>query len=202
MEPKLTYPFTRRFDRRVRLLGATLGVSLLIGGTFGTYALWPANMETGYEPEQPIAFSHATMAGDFGIPCLYCHPGAENGPHAGLPDLETCMGCHRKIKAPDASGNDHPEIKKLIEHYNSRKPIQWKKVHDLADFVYFDHSRHVQSGIDCAECHGDVASMSRVRRVNSLKMGWCLECHRRPPDEPRPDGRPTLGPENCDACHR
>ncbi|MBN1443870.1 MAG: cytochrome c3 family protein [Planctomycetes bacterium] len=196
--------FTKEFDRRVHLLSAVLGLSILMGVSFGTYALWPSNLETGYRPQQPIEFSHAIMAGKHEIPCGYCHTTAEKGPHAGMPTLKTCMNCHERIQPRDSRGGLKPGIAALLDHFSSKKPVLWEKVHDLADFVYFDHSRHMapSAGLDCADCHGDVKSMERVERIHSLKMGWCLDCHMQPPPEGSPQGRTTRAPIGCTTCHR
>ncbi len=196
--------FSKKFDRRVRLAGAVFVFSMLVGGAFGTYVLWPANMERGYQPAQPIEFSHAIMAGKHEIACVYCHSTVETGPHAGMPSVATCMKCHDKIQTKDSHGDLKPGIKTLLRHWSEKKPIQWEKVHDLADFVYFDHSRHmaVRSGLECKDCHGDVEKMDRVRRVHSLKMGWCLECHMQPAPAGSPAGQATRAPITCTTCHR
>lgn len=196
--------FTRQFDRRIRVAAAAAGLALLTGVSFGTYALWPANLERGYRPKQPIEFSHALMAGKHDIDCQYCHSNAEKGARAGIPTIATCMKCHLEIQTRDALGNLKPGIAKLDEHWASGEPIVWQKVSDLADFVYFDHSRHLtpSTGIACCDCHGYVAEMDRVERVHSLKMSWCLDCHRQPPTEGTPSGWRTCAPIHCTACHR
>lgn len=125
----------------------------------------------GKQPTQPINFSHKIHAGDNEVPCLYCHVYAERSRHSGAPSVERCMGCHKIIKT------DSPEIQKLTKYWEEKKPIEWVKVHNLPDFVYFPHKRHVRAKVDCKECHGDIASMPVVKRVSSLKMGWCLKCH-------------------------
>jgi len=200
--------FTRRFDRVVRFVSLTALASFLGGAGFAVWSLWPSRQAVGYEPEQPFVFSHKIMAGDNKIPCLYCHTTAESGPHAGMPTVETCMNCHRFVQPKDANGRLKPDIAALLEHVDPktlepRAPIVWKKVHDLSDFAYFDHARHTVNGrIPCADCHGPVEKMTRVRRINSFKMGWCLECHRKPAEPWRTDGRQTRGPTHCSACHR
>jgi len=218
--------FTRQFYRRIRVAAVTVAFALLTGVSFGAYALWPANLETGYQPRQPIEFSHAVMAGKHEIDCRYCHSEAEKGPHAGIPPVSTCMKCHLEIQTKDARGELKPEIAKLNEHWMSGEPILWEKVYDLADFVYFDHSRHLTpaAGLDCVDCHGEVEKMDRVERVYSLKMAWCLDCHRDPAPNLRPlraitdpdwvdslkdDGAARLveeaainPPTSCSGCHR
>jgi hypothetical protein len=176
-------------------------------------------MEAGYEPVQPIPFSHKTHAGDMQIACLYCHSQADRGALATVPPLSTCMKCHDQVTPRDDRGNLKPGIETLLAHWERREPVAWEKVNDLADFVYFDHSRHVNAGVSCQECHGPVETMERVRREYGLKMSWCLDCHRQPaadaaatkPAEPDPDrsgpdaGRINRGiraPIHCTACHR
>ncbi|MBI2877192.1 MAG: cytochrome c3 family protein [Candidatus Tectomicrobia bacterium] len=122
-------------------------------------------------PIQPIAFSHKTHAGTYGIPCLYCHVYARRSTVAGVPSVQACFNCHKVI------GLDQPEVLKVLNHWNKKEPIPWIKVHDLPDFVYFSHKRHVLKGVVCQTCHGTVQRMERVRRVSSLEMGWCVDCH-------------------------
>ncbi|OIP36363.1 MAG: hypothetical protein AUK47_15225 [Deltaproteobacteria bacterium CG2_30_63_29] len=200
--------FTRRFDRLVRLAVTVLGGALVFGVGFSLYALWPSNQAVGYEPVQPVPFSHKRMAGDNKIPCLYCHDGAERGPVAGLPTVEVCMNCHTYVQPKDKQGNLTPGMQALFEYVDPAtnkptKPIVWEKIHDLSDFAYFDHSRHtVGARLPCADCHGPVETMDQVYQVNSLKMGWCLDCHTKPPEPWRTDGRATRGPTQCTSCHR
>ena len=200
--------FTRRFERLARRTAALLAGAALFASSFAVWALWPARQAVGYEPEQPLGFSHKTMAGDAKIPCLYCHQSAESGPHAGIPTVQTCMNCHSQVRPKDRNGNLKADFVSLLAHIDvatgqATSPIAWQKVDDVSDFAYFDHSRHtVGARIECAECHGPVDTMVRVRRVHSLKMEWCLACHRKPPEEWRTDGREARGPTNCSTCHR
>ena len=143
------------------------GVSVLLVG--GLWYLWNS---TGPAPVQPIAFPHTVHAGGLQIPCTYCHIFADRARSAGAPPLEICMGCHKTI------ATDREEIRKLTRYYEEKRPIEWKRVYALPDFIYFSHKRHVKAGVACSMCHGDVASMKRVRRVNELIMGWCVSCHR------------------------
>ncbi len=124
--------------------------------------------------EQPIAYSHKLHAGDLQIDCQYCHSMARRSIHAGVPPTQTCMNCHAMIDT-----TDRPELVKLKEYWDKGEPIPWMKVHDLPDFVYFSHKRHIRGGLDCTECHGDVAgTMTQAQRVKPLNMGWCLDCHK------------------------
>jgi len=125
----------------------------------------------GYAPAQPIEFSHRLHAGETRIPCLYCHYAAARSQHAGIPAASVCMNCHGLLAAQTA------EIEKLRESVLQQRSIQWIKVHNLPDFVHFDHSVHVRASVACRECHGAVEQMARVRQEAPLTMGWCLTCH-------------------------
>ena len=120
---------------------------------------------------QPIAFSHAHHVGQYQIECEFCHAYARRGPVAGIPSVERCVGCHRSILS------DQPEIQKLLEYWENEEPIPWIRVHDLPDFVRFTHKPHVRAGVACETCHGNVTQMEIAERVESLSMGWCLDCH-------------------------
>ena len=122
--------------------------------------------------EQPIAFPHNTHTKTLGLDCQYCHSGARKGAHAGVPSENVCMGCHKLVPR-----DGRPELDKLVAYYDKGEPIPWVKVHDLPDFVNFNHKRHVTAGLQCQECHGEVEEMTVDQRVASLKMGWCLDCH-------------------------
>ena len=169
----------------VALAGAALAAPGCDGGV-GT--------RQGYEPEQPIAYSHALHAGELAIDCQYCHFGADTSRHAGVPPA------HGWMKSPTEVLKDSPEIQKLKSAMDSGKPIEWVKVHRLADFVYFNHSRHVGAGVACQQCHGPIETMPRVRQVETMTMGWCLDCHRNPPAAP--DGAKLAPPTDCAACHQ
>jgi hypothetical protein len=197
--------FTRKFERRVYLLATTFVFAVTLGVSFGAYVLWPSRQEAGYSPEQPIAYSHKLHAGELKIDCLYCHSEADKGPHATIPALSTCMKCHEQVQTKDESGELTPGMATLLEHWEQKEPIVWNKVHDLADFAYFDHRRHVAADVACQECHGPIETMERMRREYGLKMSWCLECHKEKLPEGDPaleEGKPTRGPIHCSACHR
>jgi hypothetical protein len=128
-------------------------------------------------PEQPIPFSHKHHAGEDGIDCRYCHDSVEQASFAGIPATQVCMTCHSQLFT------DQPMLQPVRTSAATGKPLHWTRVHDLPDFVYFDHSIHVKKGVGCVECHGRVDRMPLMRRVAPLEMQWCLECHRNP--EPR-----------------
>lgn len=147
-------------------------VGLTVVGVLGAWELSRVGVHQGYSPEQPIAFPHKLHAGDNKVPCLYCHYAARTSRHAGIPPANVCMNCHNIVEKQTA------EIEKLKEAVQQERPIRWVKIHNLPDFVYFNHSQHVQSGVACQTCHGPVEQMDRVQQKAPLTMGWCLECHR------------------------
>jgi hypothetical protein len=149
----------------------------------------------GYEPEQPIAYSHALHAGELRIDCQYCHSGAETSRHAGVPSAGVCMNCHAQVM------KGSPEIQKIARAIEQDRPIEWARVHRLPDFAYFNHGRHVTAGVKCQLCHGPVETMVRVKQVETMSMGWCLDCHRSPP-EAIPNRERLAPPTDCVACHQ
>lgn len=130
--------------------------------------------------QQPVPFSHDHHVAGLGISCLYCHTTVEESSFAGIPPSATCMNCHKLI------WNESPMLEPVRESYRTGQPIEWTRVHDLPDFVYFDHSIHVAKGIGCASCHGRVDQMPLMYQAESLQMEWCLDCHRAPEKYVRP----------------
>lgn len=149
------------------------------------YLIFSPSKYVGYSPDQPIPFNHKIHAGDNKIDCRYCHVTVEKGAHSSVPPTSVCMNCHRAA----ASNKEH--VKWLMAQYTDKKPIEWIKVHDQPDFVYFNHSRHVNRGVDCSKCHGNVAEMVKVKQVESHNMGFCVNCHRE-----------NNAPNDCSTCHR
>ena len=137
------------------------------------------------ERQQPIQFSHKHHAGDDGIDCRYCHTAVETSSSAGIPPTQTCMNCHSQI------WSDSPYLEPVRASYRDNKPLEWQRVHDLPEFVYFNHSIHVNKGVGCSTCHGDVASMPAIYQENTLQMEWCLSCHREPEKFLRPKSEIT-----------
>jgi hypothetical protein len=129
---------------------------------------------------QPVLFSHRHHVGGLGLDCRFCHAAVETAATAGMPSTETCMGCHAQVW-PRAT-----ELAPVRESLRTNMPIRWNRVHDLPDFVYFNHSIHVQKGIGCVSCHGQVNDMPLVRQTQPLTMAWCLQCHRAPEKQIRP----------------
>jgi hypothetical protein len=165
------YPRWANTAYRLALVGLVLGAAGLVVGPM-IYVRTTYNTSQFVAWEQPVEFDHRHHVRDDGIECLYCHSAAERGPSAGVPTTATCMGCHNQI------WNGSPLLEPVRRSYFSGRPINWKRVHELPDFVYFDHSVHVTRGIGCENCHGDVGRMARVVQVQPLTMGWCLDCHR------------------------
>lgn len=142
---------------------------------------------TKMPPEQPIAFSHKIHVSRVGLQCDYCHRFAGKAAAAGVPSVAKCMSCHKAVAV------DRPEVKKIHEYWEKKEPIPWIRVHRIhkRKYVYFTHKRHIKAGVDCSNCHGDVGVMSRVRRVKSLEMGWCVTCH-----------KSRSAPVDCLTCHK
>ncbi len=157
------------------LLGAPVYVIGLLW-----YGFWPTTLAVGYQPSQPVPYSHEVHAGQLGIDCRYCHTTVESSRFASIPPTETCMNCHHGI------WTQSEKLQPVFESYAKGTPVEWVRVHDLPDFVYFNHSRHVNSGVGCVECHGRVDKMEVVYQDQPLHMGWCIDCHRNPEPRLRP----------------
>lgn len=197
--------FTKNFDRRVYVAVSVFAFAGALGCAFGMYVLWPSHREAGYMPEQPIPYSHKLHPGDLKMECLYCHTNADKGTNATTPPVSTCMKCHEEVQTKDENGNLKPGIAALLDQWKRNEPVRWNKVSTLADFVYFDHSRHVNSDILCQECHGPVETFEHMYRYRGMKMSWCLNCHRKKVSKQDATGRTveTLkAPINCSTCHR
>ena len=139
----------------------------------------PTRTAAGRGPAQPIRFPHDLHAGKLGMDCLYCHWGAERSPIANLPSVSTCMGCHKMAVT------DRPGVQKLAGYWAQGQTIPWVEVYWLPDHVKFNHRRHVKAGLTCQTCHGPVEKMKVLYRCPSLKMGWCVECHRQRLNDPK-----------------
>ncbi len=211
------------FPRWTNHLPLVLGVAGPIAGAVVVGAIWywfsPQYTDVGYQPAQPVAFSHRQHAGELGIDCRYCHNTVEKAAHAAIPPAATCMNCHATIQ------KDSDKLALVRESYETGKPIEWIRVHMLPDYAFFDHSVHVAAGVGCASCHGRIDTMDVVRQVEPLSMAWCLECHKDPEPRLRPkhkvtdmaydtarasydphkDALRTRQPEapiHCSGCHR
>jgi len=130
--------------------------------------------------DQPVMFSHKHHVNGLGLDCRYCHTSVETSSSAGIPPTHTCMTCHSQV------WTQAPILEQVRESYRTSRPLEWLRLHDLPDFVYFNHSIHVKKGVGCTTCHGQVDQMPLMRQTNTLFMGWCLECHRDPASFVRP----------------
>ena len=171
--PKWTNALRPILGAALVLVPAYVVVLLALGAS-------PQATAVGYQPQQPVPYSHALHAGKLGIDCRYCHTTVEVAAHAAVPPTQTCMNCHAKIRA------ESPKLIPVRESSATGLPVPWVRVHDLPDYVYFNHSAHVRRGVGCVECHGRVDTMEVVTQVERLSMGWCLDCHRNPERHLRP----------------
>jgi hypothetical protein len=211
------------FPRWTWVLRPGFAAAVLGGLVYAALVVWlgfsPKTTDVGYAPEQPVPYSHALHVGQLGMDCRYCHNTVETAAHAAVPPTQTCMNCHAAIRK---------ESEKLIPvraSFATGMPIGWIRVHDLPDYVYFNHSAHVRRGVGCVSCHGRIDSMDVVYQAELLSMGWCLDCHRNPERHLRPvefvfeldwvpaEDQLALGrrlreagdinpPVDCNTCHR
>lgn len=212
------------FPKWINLLRPTIAVLAILAPVYGVvlvgFGASPRTTDVGYQPVQPVEYSHAMHVGQLGMDCRYCHNTVETSAVAAIPPTQTCMNCHVAIK-PDSA-----KLIKVREAYATGMPIEWLRVHDLPDYAYFDHSAHVTRGVGCVSCHGRIDTMDVVSQDQPLSMGWCLDCHRDPAPNLRPveavtvmDWVPPDGdqlaagkrvmeelqinpPTDCTACHR
>ncbi|MCL4235279.1 MAG: cytochrome c family protein [Deltaproteobacteria bacterium] len=210
-----------RWTNRVPLLSA---LAVALGSVFAIGAMWywfsPNYTDVGYQPAQPVEFSHKLHAGDLGMDCRYCHNTVEQGRFAAVPPTQTCMNCHKIVRA------DSPKLAAVRESAATGKPVEWTRVHMLPDYAYFDHSSHLAAGVGCQSCHGRIDQMAVVKQDQPLSMSWCLDCHRNPapalrpfdkvtamgydpvaagyqPDADPARGHKVMPPVNsCSGCHR
>jgi len=174
--------WTNRLPMMIIVAVALIG-SALVAGSW--YYLTPKYSKVGYQPIQPVSFSHATHAGQLGIDCRYCHNAVEKSWYSNIPASSTCMNCHNQVL------KDDPRLALVRESAATGKPIEWVQIHKLADFAYFNHSVHVNRGISCVECHGSINKMEEVYQHQPLSMSFCLDCHRDPAAKIRPPDKIT-----------
>jgi menaquinone reductase, multiheme cytochrome c subunit len=172
--------FSKQFDTKLRV-GALVAILTLGGaGAVVGYLTLPRQIDTGYMPVQPVAYSHKLHAGNLGLDCTYCHFTVDKSGYAAVPPTETCMNCHTRVKEKS------PQLQMVRDSYATGQAIPWMRIHRLPDYVYFNHQAHVSAGVSCVSCHGRVDQMVEVRQVQPLSMAWCLECHRNPAPNIRP----------------
>jgi len=197
--------------------------ALLVGGgvTAGVwYYFTPKYTRVGYEPIQPVGFPHSVHVDQLGMDCRYCHSTVEKSWYSNVPSSSTCMNCHNQVLKED------PRLALIRESAQTGKPVPWVQVHKVPDFVYFNHSVHVNRGISCVHCHGQINKMDEVYHAKPLSMSFCLDCHRNPAPNLRPKDKITQldwnphehlpkdwgkkavkewnvnASQNCSACHR
>ena len=214
------------FPKSANRLPLQIIIFLVIFGGIVTaatnYYATPKYTRVGYAPVQPVPFSHEFHNGQLGLDCRYCHSTVDKAGHAAVPTAQTCMNCHSQVK------NQSPLLAPVRESYESGDPVEWVRVHQAPDYVYFDHSVHVNRGVSCVECHGQINEMEVVTHSKSLSMGFCLDCHRDPaphlrnpdlvtqldwkhpggPEAQRAEGEIFVHdwninpPQSCTGCHR
>jgi hypothetical protein len=184
MIKKTVDPATPAFPKWIVPIFAAVVTAGGLGGLYlagvVVWASQPSIQRVGYAPKQPVAFSHKLHAGDLGMDCRYCHNTVEESAHSSIPPTQTCMNCHTNIR------KESQWLLPVRESHASGLPIDWVRVHDLPEFVYFNHSAHVNRGIGCVSCHGRIDKMQVVEQDQPLTMGWCLDCHRNPEQHLRP----------------
>jgi menaquinone reductase, multiheme cytochrome c subunit len=213
--------FPRWANKTKHIAGVALAGAPVYLTAFVWYGFSPKTTDVGYMPNQPVPYSHALHAGELGIDCRYCHNTVDKAGFAAIPATATCMNCHKMIHTKS------PNLLLVRESAATDKSIEWLKVHDLPDYVYFNHSAHVTRGVGCVSCHGRIDEMPVVYQKEPLSMGWCLECHRAPEKNLRPpqnvtqmDWKPPNNedpvafgtrfraenninpPTDCSTCHR
>jgi hypothetical protein len=176
--PQIFHPSTNAFAK-VSIFGAVFfiaGLAIALTALFRS----PYSTDVNVSIEQPVQFSHEHHVGGLGLDCRYCHASAEVSYFADIPPTHTCMTCHSQV------WTDSPVLEPVRESFMTNMPIGWTRVHDLADFTYFNHQIHVHKGVGCETCHGRVDQMPLIRKAETLYMEWCLECHRAPERYLRP----------------
>lgn len=159
-------------------LGGLPATVLVVGGVW--YWFSPRYTDVGYRPRQPVPYSHRLHAGELGIDCRYCHASVEVSPVANLPPTKVCMNCHHVIK------RDSELLAPIRDSASTGTPMRWIRVHDVGDYVYFEHRSHIRAGVGCVDCHGRIDQMEIVAQAEPLSMAWCLDCHRDPEPHLRP----------------
>jgi hypothetical protein len=209
--------WTNRLPLLVIIAGVMIGTAVMAGVW---YYCTPKYTDVGYQPIQPVAFSHAVHVEQLGMDCRYCHSAVEESWFSNVPAASTCMNCHNQVLKDDA------RLALVRESAQNGRPIPWVQIHRMPDFVYFNHAVHVNRGVSCVHCHGQLHLMEEVRQAKPLSMTFCLECHRHPAPNLRPLdkvtdlawdpaqhlpkdwGEKTVAKwqverlEHCGACHR
>ena len=213
--------FPKIVDKYVRIGSIVAAVGGVLAIAAFAWVTSPSVLKVGYQPVQPVPYSHKLHAGNMGMDCYYCHYTVYKAAYAAIPPTQVCMNCHSHVLTQS------PLLEKVRDSYATGEPVQWVRVHKLAEYVYLNHSAHVNAGVSCVSCHGRVDQMVQVRQAKPLNMDWCLDCHRNPAPNLRPvqyvtklDWTPPNGesateigrrivaekhinpPVNCSGCHR
>lgn len=172
------------FPRWYNQLPLKIALGLLVGAVVVSAGVWyyltPKYTRVGYQPIQPVPYSHATHVGQLGLDCRYCHTGVESSWYANIPSPSVCMNCHNQVLPND------PRLAPIRDSVKTGAPVPWVQIHRTPDFVYFNHAVHVNRGVSCVSCHGQINKMVEVRHEQSLTMAFCLDCHRNPAPNIRP----------------
>lgn len=218
-EPAAPLIFPRWADKALAIAALVIAIAVFYAISLLLYLMAPGTQRVGYQPVQPVPYSHQQHVSDLGMDCRYCHNTVEDAAMAAVPPTQTCMNCHARILS-----SSEQLLPVRLSNANGL-PIPWVRVHDLPEFVSFNHSAHVKRGVGCVSCHGRVDKMPVVQQVAPLTMGWCLDCHRNPEPHLRPLDQVTnmeyvpaqdqlvLGAElrsqyginprtDCSTCHR
>ena len=189
-EPKDRFAGLKKLTKNKKFVLFIVLLLIITLGSAGWMGMWETGVHTGYQPVQPIKFSHQLHAGLNKIDCQYCHTGAFTSKNASIPSLNVCMNCHNYVTASDNyGGQTSPEIAKIYRalDYNpdtkvygpNTKPVEWIRIHNLPDLAYFNHSQHVSvAGIECQKCHGPIQTMQEIYQYAPLTMKWCINCHK------------------------
>ncbi|HEY6346877.1 MAG TPA: cytochrome c3 family protein [Bryobacteraceae bacterium] len=211
--------FPKSSDLILKIAGAVVGLGAVLGATAYAYYSYPTVIDTGYQPVQPVPYSHKLHAGDLGLDCFYCHYTVYKAAFAAVPPTQVCMNCHTKVK------DQSPRLELVRDSFRTGQPIPWVHIHRLPDFVFFNHEAHVTAGVSCVSCHGRIDQMVEVHQEKPLNMAFCIACHSDPapnirspelvtkldwvPDrDPRAIGEEIVKqkhldpPLNCSGCHR
>jgi hypothetical protein len=211
--------FPKSADLILKIAGAVIGLGAVSAVAAYAYLSYPAVIDTGYQPVQPVPYSHKLHAGELGLDCFYCHSTVYKAAFAAVPSTQTCMNCHTKVK--DTS----PRLQLVRDSFRDGQAIPWVHIHRLPDYVYFNHEVHIGAGVSCVLCHGRIDQEIEVHQEKPLNMAFCLDCHRDPapnlrpvelvtkldwvPDrDPREIGEEIIRekhinpPMNCSGCHR
>lgn len=209
--------FPKWVNKTPLLLAAALPVGLVAVTGLVWYYFSPKYKDVGYAPKQPVPYSHKLHAGELGLDCRYCHFSVETERHANVPPTQVCMNCHAHVKT------ESPALAPVRASYETDKPVEWVRIHKIPDHAHFTHAPHINAGVGCASCHGRIDQMPVVAQAKDLSMSWCLDCHKDPTPNIRPNKDVTKmdwvqseaehkaaeviaqglqPPKHCSGCHR